>query len=138
MRGCRTVPTFPSAVFASAVFALALFALAGCGGDNKMVPPAQTYCEDLIAQGCVRAFECVPPADRTNDFYVTYGTTIDECHALPNRCVDYPAACPDFEPDVGAICLSDFTTQTCAQLLFIQNGVPVLALPSSCSVVCPP
>jgi hypothetical protein len=118
---------------------LGVIALGGCGGDGRRkVPPAETYCVDLLAQGCVRAFECVPPADRNNDFYVTYGTTIDECHALPNRCEDYPDACPDFDPAVGGICLSDFTTQTCSQLLFVQNGVPTLALPSSCSVVCPP
>jgi hypothetical protein len=119
----------------AAICLAALVGAPGCG-SNRVVAPAETYCNDLLQQGCVRAFECVPPADRNNDFYTTYGTTLEECRALANRCTDYPAQCPNFDEAQGAICLSDFTTQACIDLLIIQNGVPVVALPLSCNRVC--
>jgi hypothetical protein len=123
------------------ILSIGLLALAGLTtcGSNREVAPAETFCKDLLAQGCVRAFECVPPADRNNDFYIQYGTTLEECSRLPNRCTEYPAQCPNFDEGRGATCLSDFTTQTCLELLIIVDGVPVVALPTSCDGrMCPP
>jgi hypothetical protein len=116
---------------------LALLGLAACGGSGG-VPKAQAYCHDLLQKGCVRAFECVPPADRHEAFTTMYGASLEECQAKPDQCAGYPAQCPNFDEDVGAMCLADFSTQTCAQLLFLVMGVPTIGLPTECGGVCPP
>jgi len=115
-----------------------LLALGACGKAPAPGAKAQAYCHDVIQEACVRAFECVPPNDRTADFTATYGTSVEQCQATPDKCAQYPASCPNFDRDAGATCLSEFTNQTCAQILIIQDGGdPTIALPNSCGVVCP-
>jgi hypothetical protein len=110
---------------------------AGCGKDETPAK-AQAYCHDLLQEGCVRAFECVPPADRSAAFTALYGSSMEGCQATPDMCANYPAACPNFDPDASSICLAEFTMSTCAQTLFIDaNGDPTIGLPSSCGAVCP-
>ena len=100
---------------------------------------AQKYCHDVIQEGCVRAFECVPPANRTATFTSTYGASLESCKAMPDDCAMYPAACTNFDRDAASLCLTEFTISTCTQLLFIDgNGDPTIGLPSSCGAVCPP
>lgn len=100
---------------------------------------AQAYCHDLIQEGCVRAFDCVPPADRSAMFTATYGASLESCQATPDKCAMYPAACANFDPDAASVCLNEFTMSTCAQLLFVDaSGDPTVGLPSSCGAVCPP
>lgn len=123
-------------IFAAVV--VACFATTGCGKDETPAM-AQTYCHNLIQEGCVRAFECVPPADRSAAFSSLYGSSMEGCQATPDMCANYPAACPNFDPDAASICLAEFTMSTCAQILFIDaNGDPTIGLPSSCGAVCPP
>jgi len=47
---------------------LAVFALGGCGGGHA-VPKSQAYCHDILQEACIRAFDCVPPADRNDGFW---------------------------------------------------------------------
>jgi len=109
----------------------------GCGKDHA-TPKAQAFCHDLIQEGCVRAFDCVPPADRTASFLVTYGASVELCQAAPDKCVMYPNACPNFDPDAAMTCLDEFTSSDCSQILFIDaNGDPTIGLPGSCGAVCP-
>ncbi|HXU05995.1 MAG TPA: hypothetical protein VN903_33805 [Polyangia bacterium] len=115
---------------------LIVLGLAACGGGGG-VPKAQAYCHDLLQVGCVRAFECVPPADRNGDFTTMYRGSVEQCQATPDRCVDYPAQCPTFDPDAAGTCVASFMNDTCAQLLFIQNGSPTIGLPTECAAVCP-
>jgi hypothetical protein len=116
---------------------MALLALAACKADdtgNK----AEAFCHDIIEEGCVRAYDCVPPANRTAAFMAAYGTSVANCQAKPNGCIQYPASCPNYDRDAGATCLDEFTNQTCAQILIIgADGEPTIALPSSCGGVCP-
>ena len=117
---------------------LALLAVGACKGDDTG-QKAEQFCHDVIQEGCVRAYDCVPPANRTPAFMATYGTSVAGCQAAPDKCAQYPAACPNFDRDAGATCLSEFTNQTCTQILFIQDGGdPTIALPTSCGAVCPP
>jgi hypothetical protein len=118
---------------------LGLLIVTTCGGDPG-VSKAQAYCHDVIQMGCVRAFECVPPADRGATFLTTYGASLERCQAASDQCAQYPAQCPHFDPDAGMVCLSEFTNSTCTQLLFIDdNGDPAIGLPGSCgAAVCPP
>ena len=110
-----------------------------CHGDDTGAK-AQKYCHDVIQEGCVRAFECVPPANRTATFTSTYGASLESCKAMPDDCAMYPAACTNFDRDAASLCLTEFTISTCTQLLFIDaNGDPTIGLPSSCGgAVCPP
>jgi hypothetical protein len=117
---------------------VAWLGLVGCHGDDTGTK-AEKYCRDVIQQGCVRAFECVPPANRTATFTSTYGASLEGCQAKPNQCAMYPAACTNFDSDAASVCLTEFTVSTCAQLLFIDaNGDPTVGLPLSCGAVCPP
>ena len=118
----------------SLIVLMAGFVLATCGGGHA-VPKSQAYCHDILQEACIRAFDCVPPADRNDGFTAMYGTSVEQCRAKPDRCVDYPAQCPNFDPDRGDICLSDFSFQTCLEILFIQDGVPTIGLPGDC--ICP-
>lgn len=86
----------------------------------------------------MRAFDCVPPAQQTATFTAMYQTSLDACLAAPDPCAQFPVNCPKFDADAGTTCLSEFTNQTCAELLFVQNGDPTIALPTSCGAVCPP
>jgi len=116
----------------------AFIGLAACHGDDTGTR-AQKYCHDLIQEGCTRAFECVPPANRTAAFTSTYGTSLEGCQATPDQCAMYPATCPNFDRDAASLCLTEFTVSTCDQLLFIDgSGDPTIGLPSSCGAVCPP
>lgn len=115
-----------------------MLALGACGKAPAPGAKAQAYCHDLIQEACVRAFECVPPNDRTADFTGTYGTSVEQCQAKPDRCAQYYDSCRSFDPDAGATCLSDFTNMTCVEILILQNGAPTIALPTSCGgAVCP-
>jgi hypothetical protein len=108
-----------------------------CHGDDTGAK-AEKYCHDVIQEGCVRAFECVPPADRTASFTSTYGASLESCQATPDQCAKYPAACPSFDRDAASVCLTELTVSACAELLFIDaNGDPTVGLPSSCGAVCP-
>jgi hypothetical protein len=110
---------------------------AACHGDDTGAK-AEKYCHDLIQQGCVRAFECVPPANRTASFTSTYGASLESCQATPDQCAMYPAACTNFDSDAASVCLTEFTISTCDQLLFIDaSGDPTVGLPTSCRDVCP-
>jgi len=119
---------------------LGLLTVTTCGGDPG-ASKAQAYCHNVIQTGCVRAFECVPPADRGATFLTIYGASLERCQAASDMCAQYPAQCPHFDPDAGMVCLDEFTNSTCAQLLFIDgNGDPAIGLPGSCgaTTVCPP
>jgi hypothetical protein len=116
---------------------IALLALAGCKADDTG-QKAEQFCHDVIQEGCVRAFDCVPPANQTPAFIIAYGTSVAQCQARHDNCVQYPASCPNYDRDAGATCLDEFTNQTCAQILIIgSDGEPTIALPSSCGAVCP-
>jgi hypothetical protein len=116
---------------------VALLALAGCKGDDP-ASKAQAFCHDVIQLGCVRAFDCIPPANRSAAFTQTYGTSLERCQAMPDKCAQYYSTCPNFDPDGGATCLSDFTNLSCSDLLFIDDsGDPAIGLPGSCGAVCP-
>ena len=118
--------------------AVALLALASCGGNSDRGDKAQAFCHDILQEGCVRAWDCVPPGEQSADFTAHYGTSLDQCLSLPDNCDQYPAACPHFSADAGATCLSEFTNQTCGQLLIIDSsGNPTISLPASCGGVCP-
>src|SRR6188768_870506 len=82
----------------SALALLGLLTVTTCGGDPG-VSKAQAYCHDVIQMGCVRAFECVPPADRGATFLTTYGASLERCQAASDQCAQYPAQCPHFDPD---------------------------------------
>jgi len=118
--------------------ALALFTLAGCGGTSDRGAKAEAYCHDIIQEACVRAWDCIPPGEQSADFTAHYGTSMDQCLAMPDDCANYPPTCPGFDPDAGATCLSEFTNQTCGDILMIDGkGNPTISLPSSCAAVCP-
>ena len=122
---------------ALAVCLVASIGVAACEKDGTP-SKAEVYCHDLIQEGCVRAFDCVPPANRTVAFLTTYGASVELCQAAPVKCAMYPATCPNFDPAASMICLDQFTTSDCSQLLFIDaNGDPTIGLPSSCGAVCP-
>jgi len=117
--------------------AAALLALAGCDKGDDKGAKAEAFCRDVIQEGCVRAWDCVPPLEQSPDFTAQYGTSLDNCLSLPNDCDKYPASCNGFDADAGATCLSEFTSQTCGQLLFLDaNGNPTISLPTSCASVC--
>jgi hypothetical protein len=118
---------------------VALLALAACKGDDTGAK-AEAFCHDIIQEGCVRAFDCVPPSYQTMAFVEIYSTSVASCQAKPDKCNQYPATCPNYDRDAGATCLDDFTNQTCAQILIIQDGGdPTIALPTSCNMgaLCP-
>ncbi|HEY5451281.1 MAG TPA: hypothetical protein VIQ54_21155, partial [Polyangia bacterium] len=54
--------------------------LAACGGGHA-VPKSQAYCHDILQEACIRAFDCVPPADRNDGFTAMYGTSVEQCRA---------------------------------------------------------
>ena len=127
------LPGIPTA----AVVLLAL-ALGGCDKGEDKGAKAQAYCHDVIQEGCVRAWDCVPPGEQSAAFTAQYGTSLDQCLSLPDNCDKYPAACPHFSADAGATCLAEFTNQTCGELLILdQGGNPTIALPTDCASVCP-
>jgi hypothetical protein len=117
--------------------ALALLGIAACEKPADKGVKARAFCHDVIQEGCVRAFDCIPPANRTPAFVAQYNTSVEECQAKPDQCAQYPASCPGFDDEAGATCLDEFSTQSCAELLFIQDGNPVIGLPGSCGAVCP-
>ena len=125
----RKIPTAAAALLA--------LALASCDKGDDKGAKAEAFCRDVIQEGCVRAWDCVPPLEQSPDFTAQYGTSLDQCLSLPNNCDKYPASCPGFDAAAGATCLSEFTSQTCAQLLFLDaNGNPTISLPTSCASVC--
>ncbi|HMF41360.1 MAG TPA: hypothetical protein VKQ32_11720 [Polyangia bacterium] len=128
------MPRFPRISTAVALVALAF---AGCDKGDDKGTKAQAFCHDVIQEGCVRAWDCVPPGEQSADFTAHYGTSLDQCLSLPDNCDKYPASCPGFDAAAGATCLSEFTTQACGQLLILDaNGNPTIALPTSCGSVC--
>jgi len=120
----------------AAIGVVALVGIAACEKAPDKGVKARAFCHDVLQEGCVRAFDCVPPANQTPAFVAQYGTSVAQCQAKPDQCAQYPASCFGFDADAGATCLSDFTNATCADLLFIQNGDPTIGLPGSCGAVC--
>ena len=122
----------------TAVVALFALAVAGCGSGSARGAKAEAYCRDVLQEGCVRAWDCIPPGQQSAAFTGQYGTSLEQCLSFPNDCAKYPAACPGFDPDAGATCLSEFTNDPCGQVLILDtNGDPTIALPTLCGAVCP-
>ena len=121
----------------ASTLAAALLAVASCEKPADKGVKARAFCHDVIQEGCVRAFDCIPPANRTPAFVAQYGTSVADCQAKPDQCAKYPASCNGFDADAGMTCLDEFTSADCADLLFVQNGDPIIGLPGSCGAVCP-
>jgi hypothetical protein len=93
---------------------LALIAIAACEKAPDKGVKARAFCHDVIQ----------------------YGTSVADCQAKPDQCAKYPASCLGFDADAGTTCLDEFSTLACSELLFIQDGNPVIGLPGSCGAVC--
>jgi hypothetical protein len=97
------------------------------GGSTPATPTA--FCNDLNAELCIFTFQCTAVADRTAYFTSLYGSSVAECETLQGTSCP-TATCNGYDAASAATCLSEFTSATCANYLYVVYAV-------SCNAACP-